>query len=391
MKTSISTIELNQEILLKNINFINYKQGIIVDQMNNITQITIPQIFQELNKVSLSQMCMMSEMSYAIQAGILVIGRIPDKIYRILMAGQTGTISFDVLPYDLLLEKVMPQFPTSSPYYQDPTLMYHLGKFTITHITHHPFVISGILSYPDLSLEYKGVAYSTTVVPIHIGGRLGILEVPAMVVQGDDSSVWIPNNSRCEDTHNVIVCPINMIHEDKNECFSSLFSGLSQASCRVIDVTSFTPMVRHTSGGLLVGASNETIRLIKHTLDNVPIIKDERLPGYPILIQADVSTMALYRNMTYIVVSSPLISLTPVVIREGSAINMSELVPSIIYDKIEKGNNIQDIHHTAHYTYAVIIAILYIGLCIAIYLKYHHIEKRHHQLTHDMIVLKPAE
>lgn len=90
-----------------------------------------------------------------------IAGRDP---FWILMAGQMGTISFDVLPYDLLLEKVMPQFSISSPYYRDPTLMYHLGKFTITHITHYPFVISGILSYPDLSLEYKGVAYSTTVV-----------------------------------------------------------------------------------------------------------------------------------------------------------------------------------------------------------------------------------
>lgn len=208
---------------------------------------------------------------------MIVIERIPDKVYRILIAGQMSTLTFDVLPYDLLLAEVIPRFVQASPYYQDPTLMYHLGKFTITHITHHPFVISGIISYPDLSLEHKGIAFSITTVPIHYNNKIGILDIPAMIVQGADDNIWIPNHSTCDFTPHVIVCPINMIHEDMDVCASALFSNSSMQVCRTYSVHSYTPMIRHTTGGLLVGASNETITMMKHTQDNVPVVKDEHL------------------------------------------------------------------------------------------------------------------
>lgn len=260
LETLLNTVRGDQQA------FFN-KSAEIIDRVNNIGSIIIPDIESTLRSMTIANRCgldgaalnrkVRSEYNEYSHHATNIINALYD--HRII----PEMLSADQLKRDILTK---PEF-VNSIYSADPMLFYQLTKGYLTSVRHNPFVIAAIMIIPVMSREMIGTTATINRVPVYTNGSfMSIIAPDTVMIDENRKQVWELDHSKCVSVAISHFCPIQTMHKRSNKCVEGLIFLNDSRSCSFAPDDD-VPFIKHTLTGLLIGLSNQTIQKISKDRD----------------------------------------------------------------------------------------------------------------------------
>lgn len=288
------------------------KSSELINRVNNIGSVIIPDIETSLRSMTLSSRCGLDGAT---------LNRKVNEQYRdysnqatqIINALFDHRITPELFPISRLRSDILirPEF-VNSIYRADPMLFYQLTKGYLTSVRHNPFVIASIMIIPILSRELVGTTATVNRVPVmHNNSFLSISAPETVLIDEAREQVWEIDHSKCMSVAISHFCPIQVMHRKSSKCIEGLLFKNDSVACRFV-VDRDMPLIKHTLSGLLIGLHNQTIQKI--TTD-----RDNKLKTEPVHYMFNQKSLFLHRGFAkeilidgaVFTLTSPTIDITP--------------------------------------------------------------------------------
>lgn len=277
LKSSLRELEIENWELKSNQNNSVGKINEMIDNMNRISTLIVPQLENEINNLKISEEC--SSYLYLALADFQNI--VSNTLINRVLAGIDNLfqnrITPDFLPLETLKNTLLKRKDMQASLYQDDTsLVYRLGSFVIKRITHDPFLVSGVLILPKLIKKYVGTTIAISKVPVidETTNSTVVLNEPDFAIRDDRRrKIWCPNFDICIKQSSTFYCPLNEIRTNPSACYESLIYKENMENCHYKHFLDY-PLVKQTSSGLLVASSVTKILKIDNSPDAIKKFED---------------------------------------------------------------------------------------------------------------------
>ncbi|WHM52804.1 MAG: putative glycoprotein [Pedras lispivirus] len=261
LETLLNTVRGNQ------LAFAN-KSSELINRVNNIGSVVIPDIESSLKSISTTTRCGLD--------GVTLNRKVSEQ-YReytrrtmnIINALYDHRIIPELLDLSQLKRDILarPEF-INSVYSADPMLFYQLTKGYLTSVRHNPFVVASIMIIPVLSRELVGTTATVNRVPVFYNNTIVSLQAPdTVLIDEQRRHVWEVDHSLCMSVAISHFCPIQVLHRRSNKCIEGILFKNESLNCHMISNPD-VPFIKHTLTGLLIGLHNQTIQKIVTDKDN---------------------------------------------------------------------------------------------------------------------------
>uniref|UniRef100_A0AB38ZJN9 Fusion glycoprotein n=1 Tax=Crocidura lasiura lispivirus 2 TaxID=3139472 RepID=A0AB38ZJN9_9MONO len=137
-----------------------------------------------------------------------------------------GDLSIYLLPSHTLESLLKNSQMEASLYKSNPLYIYQYGKFEITHISHFPPSVSGIIILPHITNQRIGTLYQTSTCPFNLPKGLMELRLSHSVLYDDVDNEWLTSPlTPCITGIKEILCHKSQVHLEKERCLEYLVNA----------------------------------------------------------------------------------------------------------------------------------------------------------------------
>lgn len=137
----------------------------LVDSLNKIGEVIIPQIYKDIDNVTQSINCQTDVKIAALELEMRILD-IRKQVSNIFHALETSSVDSNLISQSTLQTMLLSDAFRGSLYQTDPQLFYHLSRSIMLDVHHDPFTISFIMATPTLLREHIGTMVHVYSVPV---------------------------------------------------------------------------------------------------------------------------------------------------------------------------------------------------------------------------------
>lgn len=240
----------------------------MMDDIQHISTIISNDVTLELNDLRDKYLCSNYNAISVMSIVANIISYIPMYTIQVNNDMISGKVTPSILPYNKI-DILLKQSGFEKTYYmKNNHLLYELGIFRKTTVSHNPFIISGFLVLPALYTTQLGISLIPHTVNFYFNNDNVELNIPSNIILNyNPKYIWEYNTNSCLKSSSIIICKSIDKHNLYNQCLTDLEqSGSISSVCTMTHHQYNYTKINYIGNSVFLGSGQHTIKLTnKHT------------------------------------------------------------------------------------------------------------------------------